>query len=222
MHREPSSEIASGYARDTLAFERVTFFSDAVIAIAITLLAIEIRLPEVSSAAELAHSLLALWPRYLSFAISFLVIGSYWAAHHRKFTYLVRIDQTFIFINFLYLGLVAFMPFSSGVVGEYGNKPVAQAFYAGSVALTGLVLAGLWRYASHNHRLVDSDLSSQIIQTQQLQSLAVPLLFLISVPLVFVNFVIPIVVWLLAPIAARWAARYFYREREQTPPAEAD
>jgi uncharacterized membrane protein len=138
------SETTSDYARGTLAFERVTFFSDAVIAIAITLLAIEIRLPEVSGAAELAWGLLALWPKYLSFAISFLVIGSYWAAHHRKFIYLTHIDRTFIFINFLFLGLVAFVPFSTGVVGEYGDTPIAQAFYAGSVALTGLVLAGLW------------------------------------------------------------------------------
>lgn len=188
------------YKEDSLAFERLTFFSDAVIAIAITLLAIEIRLPEISSPGELGHALLALWPRYLSFAISFLAIGSYWMAHQRMFTYIRRVDRVLILLNFIFLALVAFMPFPTGVVGEYGNRPLGQVFYAVSVAVAGLAKAGLWYYAAHNHRLIDADLSPDIIQEMNFRSLVIPLAFLASIPLAFVNFVLPIIVWWLSPI----------------------
>jgi uncharacterized membrane protein len=86
---------------DTLSFERIVFFSDAVFAIAITLLAIEIRPPEVEIGAtvELPALIRALWPRVQAFLISFLIIGVSWIAHHRLFRMLRRYDYRMVLLN---------------------------------------------------------------------------------------------------------------------------
>ena len=127
-----------------------------MIAIAITLLAIEIRLPHLEGdiAHELPQALLALWPRYLSFFISFLVIGSYWWAHHRTFRLIWRFDDRLIWLNILFLLCIASMPFASGVIGEYGDQPAGVILYAGLMIATVLTQTFLWRHASRGHRLL--------------------------------------------------------------------
>ena len=91
-------ERGNAMPQEGLSLERIVFFSDAVIAIAITLLAIEIRLPELGNEGgdALMAALSGLWPRYLSFVISFLVIGSFWWVHHRVFRAVRRYDEALI------------------------------------------------------------------------------------------------------------------------------
>jgi uncharacterized membrane protein len=86
----------------SLSFERIVFFSDAVMAIAITLLVIDLKIPNIPTAlaaAELQASLRELTPRIVSFVISFSVVGVYWSSHHRYFTYIKRYDGRLIFLN---------------------------------------------------------------------------------------------------------------------------
>lgn len=186
-----------------MGLERLVFFSDAVIAIAITLLAIEIRLPDTTSAAALGRSLIELWPRYMSFAISFVVIGMYWMAHHSMFMSIRRFDRTLIWLNLLFLACIAFIPFPTAVVGEYGDTPLAQAFYASSIAVTGFAKAGMWAYASHHEDLLVPGLSWGERRALTLRGLTVPFIFLLSIPFTFVNFVIPIIMWPLTPFVVR-------------------
>ena len=87
---------------DGVNFERVVFFSDTVFAIAITLLALEIRLPEVEVDA-LPQAILALLPEIAVYALSFLIVGVYWVSHHRMFQYIVRYDYTLIWLNLFYV-----------------------------------------------------------------------------------------------------------------------
>jgi uncharacterized membrane protein len=101
---------ASLTPRTEKGLERIVFFSDAVIAIAITLLAIEIRLPDEAIApSELTAALLSLIPRYLSFFISFFVIGLFWMSHHRMFEYLHTYDRGLIWINLILLLPIAIL-----------------------------------------------------------------------------------------------------------------
>jgi uncharacterized membrane protein len=111
--------------------ERLVFFSDAVFAIAITLLALEIRLPELHdpSAAGLSEALLGLWPKFSSFAISFWIVGTLWLGHHRIFHHIKRYDRRLLLINLLLLMWVALMPFSGSLLGEYGGYRVSVIVY---------------------------------------------------------------------------------------------
>lgn len=184
--------------QEGLSLERIVFFSDAVIAIAITLLAIEIRLPDLGHEGgdALLSALSGLWPRYLSFVISFLVIGSYWWVHHRAFRAVRRYDEALIWLNLLFLLCVVFLPFASAVLGEHGNEPVAATFYAACVATTGLVETALWVYASRHHRLLDDDLPSRAIRLATLRAITPSAVFLLSIPLIWANPYAAMVCWL--------------------------
>ncbi len=180
---------------DQLGLERLVFFSDAVIAIAITLLAIEIRLPALPEGAPIGPALWALWPRYLSFVISFVVIGTYWIAHHNMFEYIDRYTPTLVWLNLLFLMCIAFTPFPTAVVGEYGTLASAQIFYAGSVVVTGVIKLILWAYAARGHRLLETETTDTQIRAVTLRGVITPLVFLISIPFAFVHFAAPIVLW---------------------------
>ena len=135
--------------------ERLEFFSDAVIAIAITLLVIEIHVPdqaEIASNGDLWHALGALWPSYLGYAITFLGIGIMWVNHHRMFRYLVRVDRYLILINTFFLLCIAFVPFVTGLLAGFLGQPgerTAIVVYTGWFVVTGVIVDLLWRYPYH-------------------------------------------------------------------------
>jgi len=112
---------------------RLEAFSDGVFAIAITLLVIEIRPPE--DTAHLAHELAKLWPSYLAYVDSFLLIGLVWANHHVMFDHIRRVDRPLTFLNTLLLMDVAFIPFAAAVL--------ASAFRSGEGRGTAVVLYGV-------------------------------------------------------------------------------
>ena len=125
------------YERGTEEFSRVLAFSDGLFAIAITLLVLALAVPDLrdpDSTRELLRSLHELRPEFLSFVISFAVIGRYWVAHHQFFARLGAIDGGLLSINLLYLAFVAFLPFPTDLLGNYFDNPVAVSVYAVAVA----------------------------------------------------------------------------------------
>ncbi len=175
--------------RDDLGMERLVFFSDAVFAIAITLLALEIRLPEhiaYASNAELFQSLLSIWPKYLGYIISFLSIGNFWIIHNRQYRYIERYDTRLMFINLLVLMSVAFIPFSTAVISENGNR-TATILYALSASFVGLLSTLLWIYASHKRRLVTPSMEPAVVRRGVIRNLIAPAVFLFSVSLSYVD-----------------------------------
>ena len=175
--------------QDHLGLERLIFFSDAVFAIAITLLALEIRLPAIEGELtndELAKSLIALWPKYLGYAISFLVIGFIWIGHHRKFRFIKRYDNNLLLLNLVLLMVIAFIPFPASVISEYGNR-TATIFYALVMALAGLLSAALWEYSSFHNRLINPELETQYRRKETRGPLLMSAIFLISIGIAFFN-----------------------------------
>lgn len=129
--------------------EQILFFSDAVIAITITLLMLEVRLP--AGAGELADpalldALLATSGKLLGYVVSFLVIASFWISHHRKFHHIARTDGMLVWLNFLFLLTIGLIPFATSVISDNGGS-VATIFYAGTIVLSALSLTLLWVYA---------------------------------------------------------------------------
>lgn len=189
--------------KDEMGLERLVFFSDAVFAIAITLLALEIRLPEDiahASNTELLNSLLDIWPKYLGYIISFLSIGNFWVIHHRQYRYIERYDTRLLFINLLILMSVAFIPFPTAVISENGNR-TATILYALSASLTGLLSTLLWVYASHKQRLVAKDLPYPVIHRGVTRNLIAPAIFLFSIGLSYFDPDLAKLSWILiAPV----------------------
>jgi uncharacterized membrane protein len=192
-HKEDNSHI------DKLGLDRLIFFSDAVFAIAITILALEIHLPAADgpvSNSELLKNLLAIWPEYLGYVISFLVIGTLWMGHHRKFLLIKHHDRRLLFLNLILLMSIAFIPFSTSVISEYGNL-TATIFYALTIAVAGLFSALVWWYAARNYRLVDNKVKIKVLWQELLRPLSVSVVFLASVGLAFINSDLAKYAWIL-------------------------
>ena len=155
-----------------LALDRLVFFSDAVFAIAITLLVLEIRLPpqaETEHAGGLTAALIALWPSYLGYVVSFVTIGIMWANHHELVRLVARADHGLIVWNLLLLLAISFTPFPTAVMAEHLPHPgwernVAVAFYCASFTVTALFYNLLWRTVSKGRRLIRPNVSDSRVR----------------------------------------------------------
>ena len=179
---------------------RTVSFSDAVIAIAITLLALELdvpQIPESQAAAELPSALLELWPKFFSFLLSFWIIGFYWLAHHRMFGQVRAYDRGMLLINLLFLMWVVLMPFSPALIGEYESQQLPVIIYAIHNILASLTLTWLWRHASMEGRLVETSRDPRLVRYNKLRALFIPTVFLLSIGLSFISVDIARLSWLL-------------------------
>lgn len=184
---------------DKIGLERLIFFSDAVFAIAITLLALEIRLPEEAGQygdLEMWAALAGLWHQYLAYIISFLVIGSFWMAHHRKFRLVDRYDNRLLSLNLLVLMSIAFIPFASSVISVSSTRS-ATIFYALTMVVVSLFFTAMWLYITHDNRLLKPDISQQRKQREFISVLSTVVVFLISIVLSFINTDLARLSWIL-------------------------
>jgi uncharacterized membrane protein len=140
---------------------RLEAFSDAVFAITVTLLVLDIRPP--TDDTNLLHGLVALWPSYLAYAVTFLFIGQVWANHHVMFDHIRAADRVVLLLNTLLLMAVAFLPFATSVLAGalrsgHGQR-TAVVFYGIAFAVTALTFNAVWQYA-RRHRLLSEALGS--------------------------------------------------------------
>jgi uncharacterized membrane protein len=180
----------------TSGLERIAFFSDAVMAIAITLLILEVRLPEAAAEAAVGRQVLALWPKYLGYFVSFWVIALYWVAHHRCFQLIRGYDRGLINLNFLFLMFIAFMPFPTGLLFSHPAQVASVTLYAGTAAGMGLSLWLLWIYAVRR-RFLEPGLSRRKIRDIGLNLFLPPLIFVITIGIAFLSTTAAVYAWLL-------------------------
>jgi len=159
---------------------RIEGLSDAVFAIAITLLCPDLRVPPPGSPGLIAN-LLAQWPEYLSFLSSFGTIAIAWIYHHKLFALIRRADHTLLLLNCLLLLGVTVMPYSRKILAEYVGSPdvrVAAMVNDGTFILTAVFFNLLWRHASAHSRLLDSRADPHAISVLNRMIAIVPLLYL--------------------------------------------
>jgi uncharacterized membrane protein len=178
----------SGQESDT---GRIETFSDGVFAIAITLLIIEIGVPHATATESLTEKLLHLWPSYLGYATSFIVIGTVWANHHNRFRLIVRSDHVMLFLNVLFLMCVAFIPFPTALLAEYireeEHRTTAVAVYSGTLAVTAVFFTLLWLYAAGNYRLVDRSVDRSLLRAMTRRFVFGMFLYVLAFALAFVS-----------------------------------
>ncbi|MBE2240932.1 MAG: DUF1211 domain-containing protein [Caldilineaceae bacterium] len=205
MSKKVTHHLPDKTGQEHLGLERIVFFSDAVFAIAITLLALEIRLPGVENALTengLTQALISIWPKYLGYGIGFMTIGIMWMSHHRKFRFIQSYDRNLMFLNLFFLMFIAFIPFATAIISEYGNR-TSTIFYAIVVSLAGIASFFLWWYASYQNRLIDPNLDSRQRRRETQVSLVVITIFAGSIGLAFINADLAKFSWLLIAIAVR-------------------
>jgi len=165
--------------------ERLILFSDAVFAIAITLLVIEIKIPEIHEKPvtdnAVLHKLAELIPKFVGFLVSFLLIGQYWIVHHRMFSFVINFTDRLIWLNILFLFAIALMPFSTGFYSEYVLRGVVTPviFYTANIALLGLANFLMWRYLSNQKNNLTENLTPALAKYFSLRALTVPTIFVL-------------------------------------------
>jgi uncharacterized membrane protein len=153
---------------------RLEAFSDGVLAIAITLLVIDIRPPEIPEGERLAHALWAQWPSYAAYLVSFLTIGVIWLNHHRIFEQVARVDGPLLLLNLNLLLWTALIPFPTAVVAEHlggaGEAArTAAALYSGVLLLMGLSFGALFAWVTHTDRLLHRLPPPGVVRTARLR-----------------------------------------------------
>jgi uncharacterized membrane protein len=186
--------------------ERLVFFSDAVFAIAITLLVVNITLEPGIPNADVPQAILGLLPRLAAFVLGFAVIGTFWIGHHRMFRDIERWDSRLIGWNMVLLFFIVIQPVTTSLLGIYGNLPLPAILYAVFLAGTGLAATGLWLHA-YRAGLLNKRVTPRIARYRTLRAAIIPAVFLLSIPLAVVRPTFAEIFWLLMwPIhgVVRW------------------
>ncbi|HKV35043.1 MAG TPA: TMEM175 family protein [Pyrinomonadaceae bacterium] len=187
-----------------LSFERVVFFSDAVFAIVITLLVLELKVPHITEHTDsaLRHALVELLPQVIGFVVSFLIIGLMWIEHHRIFRYIDNYNAGLLWRNLLLLLCVSFVPFPTALFSENFWSRTAFILYTGSFGAVATAKLWIWRYAVASG-LLKKTVSPELERRIARRSLAVPLACALAIGLSFVSILIAPIAFALIPVFAR-------------------
>jgi uncharacterized membrane protein len=132
-----------------------------------------------------------LWPSYLGYAISFIVIGTVWANHHNRFRLISRSDHILLFVNILFLMCVAFIPFPTALLSEYirdeAHRTTAVAVYSGTLAVTAVFFTLLWFYAAADYRLIDRSVDPYLLRAMTRRYVLGMLAYILAFALAFVS-----------------------------------
>ncbi|HET6553802.1 MAG TPA: TMEM175 family protein [Dyella sp.] len=155
--------------------ERLTFFSDAVFAIAITLLIIEVHVPHLETRDDQPYwqALAALQPSFMGFVLSFLVVGALWIAHHRIFGMLVDYNPMIVWPNMLLLMVVAFMPFATALMSSNPRARIPELFYAATLLAAGLLQRALFA-AAMRPPYIRPDVPAELVAATRWRSWGLP------------------------------------------------
>jgi uncharacterized membrane protein len=228
IHEDPTSttfqvEGLDGRGSD---LSRIISISDAVFAFSLTFLVIDLVLPTKTNAGypDLGSYLGAEWPLLVAYALSFFIIISWWGAHRRLFSPIVRYDEILVRLNSLFLFIIAVTPFLVGILYDYGpgvsltpgtrSTELAVAIYASVQVVEGGVLLGIWRHSTRGHRLVEPRLPMHWIRVTESAQLQTVVIFALSIPIAFVAPFLSMLMWIVVIAGSRQIL--FARFRRQT------
>jgi uncharacterized membrane protein len=194
--------------------ERMILFSDAVFAIAITLLVIELKVPEIERSELTEGKLLAalahLIPKFFGFIISFMFIGIYWSVHHRLFSFAVNYSPKLLRLNLLFLFAVALMPFSTAFYSEYIMKHVITpvVFYTANIIMLGIFNLFMWRHIGNPKNKLSEGLSRADASYYSFRAILVPAMFTLFAFVYLVNPYISSALPMLVPLVMRLVKKH--------------
>jgi uncharacterized membrane protein len=200
-----------------LEYDRILFFTDAVFAIAITLLVVD--LPAHIERARHGNVLIN-WDGIIGFAISFAVIGLFWMAHHSIFRYIKAFDGTLIRLNLLFIGLIAFLPYPTALLSSASSAQSSTVIlYAACAGGAGLFEASAWTWA-RSAGLVEG-LAPQAYPSLMLRAWLTPAVFGVSI-LIALKWPRAAMYFWLAIVAGAWLINRFYGHHDPDRQGDAE
>jgi len=203
---------------------RIENLSDSIFAFAMTLLVLNLEVPQPSAALRLSMEsvLQSLNTDFMQYAVAFLALAVFWTIHHRQFNYITFIDMRMLWLNIIGLMLVAIVPFTTELADTYYNDRLALIIFESNFLLLGLIFYLQWTYATMGHRLVDRDLNQEIAFYESRMNMVVPAISCAAILLSTFDFYWSAYLYILSPAAfivfprARMNGkiRDFYRQKK--------
>ena len=186
-----------------VGFDRVVFFSDAVIAIAVTLMAVEIGVPEIEdsgSASELWHAVVGKFPMFAAYVAAFAWVAFYWRANHRFTNTLRGMTGRYIVVVLVYLGILALFPLPAGMLGRYWDNPVAIVIFAVFAAVMSAWETMLFIVADRDSLFIKP--VTPAFRRQSIVGSLIPVVgFLVSIPIAFISTWAAVAFWFVAAVS---------------------
>lgn len=205
-----------GFAASVAVHEpiRLQALADAIFAIAMTILVLELSLPlimETSAKVGPTQILLEIWPRLLMYGLSFLILGMFWLIHHMVFDAIKVYDTTLVWINIIFLMFIVLIPFSTSLFGTYGVERMTALVYGCNILLSFGLAWALYFYSTRHHRLIDSDVDPDFIKGGNIMGFIYFLIILIAVCISFISPIVSffiygliVVVFIVATMLGKW------------------
>ena len=184
----------------TLSPRRVEALTDGVFAIVMTILVLQLTVPVIAEGsvhAELGERLLDMWPKFLSYVVTFLMLGVMWFHHHRQFSWIKQSDSILVWTNIIYLMFVALLPFSTSMVGEFIEERIPVFIYGGNFIACWIFRYILWSYATGNYRLVDRNIDPREIRMPKIIYPIAIAVFMMGMGIAFLNTIASICIYAL-------------------------
>lgn len=185
------------------SFRRIEMFSDGVFAIIVTLLVLDLKVPEISSNAsmqETMNSLYLLAPQFISFTMSFLIVCIFWVNHHQFFSALKKADRTFMWLNNILLFWLCFIPFPTAFIGRHPFNIAANMLFGAVLLLAGASFSILSHYVLFKSNLYDEHVDIKERKDIQRRGVAGVIIYALSVLLAPVSVYISLTIFFIAPI----------------------
>jgi uncharacterized membrane protein len=183
-----------------LGKNRIEALSDGIFAIAMTLLILEVHVPNLPSNAtnfQVAPALLKLWPKLLSYAVSFVSLGIYWIAHHNMYHGIRHSDRVLLWLNILFFMFVSFLPFSTQVLNAFRMTQVAPLFFGANLTVIGWILYLQWAYASAQDGMIAEFISQEHRDLVRSRFLTIPIVATLTMLVCFWSVEITLAVFVI-------------------------
>lgn len=185
-------------SNNTVDNDRLNTLIDGIFAIVLTLLVLDIKLPETSSEIDLAGQIIALWPQLFSYALSFIILALFWLGHQLEARYIRQSDDIHLWLSLLFMMFIALVPFSSSLLGAHTNSPTAVIVYSCNIFVASLLRYIHWRYVSYKCRLISRDLNAQLVSNASRAFLSTPILCLFAIVLALISVKLSLVILTVA------------------------
>ena len=174
-------------SNNTVNNDRLNTLIDGIFAIVLTLLVLDIRVPEATPDAALLSQIIDLWPQFFSYVLSFVILGLFWIGHQLESHYIYKSDDVHIWLSLLFMLFIALVPFSSSLLGSHPSSQTAVVVYSSNILAASCLCYIHWRYASNKHRLISPRLNTQLVSATSRVFLSTPLMCLLAITSSFIN-----------------------------------
>jgi len=198
-----------------LSKSRIEALADGIFATVMTVLILSLSIPTIVGTNQAVESyVLSLGPIILSYVMSFLILGVFWVRHHNAFHFVSKVDNTFIWLNIVFLLTIGFVPFSTELIGRYPTAETSAIVYGANLVATGVCMQGMWLYASRRKLLVADGLDEETMSAVNRRLTGGPLLYSFAIALTLITggtiiaiaiYVFAIIYYVLASSLGFWS-----------------